>query len=612
MRSTIIVRAVRGLLRNKSRVRTRGRLEAGKAAAEGDAARDRGAWATAAAAYKRAVELRADWAPIHVQLGNMLKESGDLEAAEKAYRTALTIDNSASDTYLQLGHALKLQSRHEEARQAYFEAVVRDPSSTVIRTELRHYGVSETAVKQFVAAHTWSAADVAPHVTVTDRRSVSRQQPPALSGYVTTVGPNFVEGQLCNVWPESLPVILVARENGSVSATLVIEDENAISAEHRLSFRFSFDIAPSSPLHLSIDPPGIPIAGTPLLLPNPEGAGVLARLSLLEAEVARLGSLDSLASGLERQLSSRLIGNAASTIERMFRYQRQQFERQLLQLQGGAPKQELTTALPHSDVPEKLRFRASDTFPGIGWEAVTVGPDGICSARISDRAYVTARLKRGSGVVLEMVVSGIHDRSVIERISIGAYGCWVPFWAHYEPANGDGRWTIRTLISSPVFAESGEVRCHIDCPTAAAIGQHEGGLLVQTLTLQSIPEAQALDLLFSGPGWWAIGGLDFDARRVASAPSIALVVPPIQTSLDTQVEILLSALPLTPELRLNGRSIIVEADGTTLRAKAEGRLWSSSAPNVLELATFSTDDSQAVEEFISLRVSADPVVKVPA
>lgn len=69
------------------------------AIALGDRARDAGAWEAAVLHYRAALSRNPNNAPIWVQYGHALKESGRLTEAEIAYRHALDV----ADTHLQLG-----------------------------------------------------------------------------------------------------------------------------------------------------------------------------------------------------------------------------------------------------------------------------------------------------------------------------------------------------------------------------------------------------------------------------------------------------------------------------------------------------------------------------
>ena len=57
-------------------------------------------------------------APILVQYGHTLKETGRLGQAETAYRKAIAWGAGVSDNYVQLGHVLKLEGKLDDARTA--------------------------------------------------------------------------------------------------------------------------------------------------------------------------------------------------------------------------------------------------------------------------------------------------------------------------------------------------------------------------------------------------------------------------------------------------------------------------------------------------------------
>lgn len=95
--------------------------------ARGDAARDQGAWARAASAYKAALDAKPDLTGIWVQYGHVLKESGEISAAVEAYGEALTRAPDHAETYVHMAHALKRVARFEEAMEAFEKAIELDP-----------------------------------------------------------------------------------------------------------------------------------------------------------------------------------------------------------------------------------------------------------------------------------------------------------------------------------------------------------------------------------------------------------------------------------------------------------------------------------------------------
>lgn len=121
--------------------------------AQGDSARDERNWRAAAEAYRKALAVDSTNAPIWVQLGHALKESGNLTDAELAYRRALQIDSSTADTHLQLGHALKLQGKFREAINAYSTALCLCPTLPHPSHELQLLGFSTRDLANIAARH---------------------------------------------------------------------------------------------------------------------------------------------------------------------------------------------------------------------------------------------------------------------------------------------------------------------------------------------------------------------------------------------------------------------------------------------------------------------------
>src|SRR6516162_245009 len=113
-----------------------------------DRARDAREWKEAARLYSKALDRDPDNAPIRVQYGHALKESGRLRdrdklaQAESAYRRALSVDPRVADPHLQLGHVLKLLGKSEEAKASYLRAFALDPSMPSSLDELRELGYS--------------------------------------------------------------------------------------------------------------------------------------------------------------------------------------------------------------------------------------------------------------------------------------------------------------------------------------------------------------------------------------------------------------------------------------------------------------------------------------
>lgn len=79
-------------------------------------------------AYRRCLELDADHADGHLNLGRLLHEDGRLKEAERHYRRALILRPKDATAAFNLGVALQDAGRLEEALAAYRRAVDAEPS----------------------------------------------------------------------------------------------------------------------------------------------------------------------------------------------------------------------------------------------------------------------------------------------------------------------------------------------------------------------------------------------------------------------------------------------------------------------------------------------------
>ncbi len=77
----------------------------------------------AAAAYRRALELRGDCAAVYNNLGNMSTSMGRLDEAADYFRKSLEIDPNLAPAHNNLGLALKGQGKWSEADQQFRDAI---------------------------------------------------------------------------------------------------------------------------------------------------------------------------------------------------------------------------------------------------------------------------------------------------------------------------------------------------------------------------------------------------------------------------------------------------------------------------------------------------------
>lgn len=124
----------------------------------GDQHRNAREWASASAAYARALAIAPTRAPIWVQYGHALKEQGDPRAAEDAYNTAVSHGLDDADIHLQIGHARKLQRNFDGAARAYIASLQRDTSDLTPLRELESLGWSRRDLQRLVAGHALDTA----------------------------------------------------------------------------------------------------------------------------------------------------------------------------------------------------------------------------------------------------------------------------------------------------------------------------------------------------------------------------------------------------------------------------------------------------------------------
>lgn len=137
----------------------------------GDRARDARNLSEAAAAYKRYLAVRADDAPIWVQYGHVLKDSGYFDAADAAYAAAENISPDMADTYLHHGHMLKTMGRTDDAIRAFRRLAALDPTDTEGTREADALERSKTQSPAPAPAPAPAAAPAAPEQAASNAAS---------------------------------------------------------------------------------------------------------------------------------------------------------------------------------------------------------------------------------------------------------------------------------------------------------------------------------------------------------------------------------------------------------------------------------------------------------
>ncbi len=73
--------------------------------------------------YQRVIELKPDHAPAYKNLGDVLRQKGQLDDAIKCYYKALEIKPDFLDVYILLGDTFIAQGKEEEAQESYRKAL---------------------------------------------------------------------------------------------------------------------------------------------------------------------------------------------------------------------------------------------------------------------------------------------------------------------------------------------------------------------------------------------------------------------------------------------------------------------------------------------------------
>lgn len=102
----------------------------------GNALKDLGQLDDAVASYRRALEIKPDFTEAHCNLGNTLQNLGQLEGAVASYRRALAIKPDYAKAHSNLGVALKELGRFEDAVTSYRRALVIKPDYAIAHNNL--------------------------------------------------------------------------------------------------------------------------------------------------------------------------------------------------------------------------------------------------------------------------------------------------------------------------------------------------------------------------------------------------------------------------------------------------------------------------------------------
>jgi len=113
----------------------------------------RGRWAEAADAYRRAIARDSAHADRHAGLARVLQQLERREEAAQAYRQALALDDRPAEWHFQLGAVLHGARRWDEAAAAYRDALVRDGGNAQWHSRLGDVLARQELWRQAAAAY---------------------------------------------------------------------------------------------------------------------------------------------------------------------------------------------------------------------------------------------------------------------------------------------------------------------------------------------------------------------------------------------------------------------------------------------------------------------------
>jgi tetratricopeptide (TPR) repeat protein len=102
--------------------------------------------------HRRAIQLNPEFAVAHTDVGRALTKQGKLDEAIFSYRDAVRIDADFVDAHHQLGHILERQGKRDDAIAEFREAIRIQPNAAELRRDLgcalAARGIAEEAIAQ--------------------------------------------------------------------------------------------------------------------------------------------------------------------------------------------------------------------------------------------------------------------------------------------------------------------------------------------------------------------------------------------------------------------------------------------------------------------------------
>lgn len=124
----------------------------------GNVLRDAGELDGAIDAYRQAIALKRDYAEAHNNLGNALRESGDAQAALQSCAQAIELRPGYAEAYNNLGNALKDLGERDAAAASYGKAIAAKPDFAEAHLNLGHVRLAQARIDEAIECYRASLA----------------------------------------------------------------------------------------------------------------------------------------------------------------------------------------------------------------------------------------------------------------------------------------------------------------------------------------------------------------------------------------------------------------------------------------------------------------------
>ena len=103
--------------------------------------------------YEQAIRINPNFADAHYNLGNAMKEIGNLRQAIESYRASLEINPNDTEVLLNCGNALKSYGDFDQAIEIYSQALQLDPNSTAAQANMDKAVEEKTDIDKQVSTY---------------------------------------------------------------------------------------------------------------------------------------------------------------------------------------------------------------------------------------------------------------------------------------------------------------------------------------------------------------------------------------------------------------------------------------------------------------------------